>query len=217
MKLCTSFVAILLSISTLACGTFLRAVEKPKPTSDQELAVEQRQPEPYRVASVIVWDVDSMNARIEARMETLNEPESNIFAIAPTRLIIKNLSMNQLLFEEKSGDSFVSMYARDLNDDYIDELIVTWAAGSSYRIQIIAVDTTRADVILNESYRLDAALVDLSGVAKVDVLITTGNSGVGPFYTTRYVWTGEQYKAVGQMPYEKLINIIKKQFTKNRP
>ena len=100
------------------------------------------------------------------------------------------------------------MYVRDLNDDWNDELILTWAGGSADRIEILSVGSHTATSILDESYRVDAALVDLSGRGKIDVLITTGDTGAGPFYVTRYAWQNEKYAAVGRMRYEIFIRTV---------
>jgi len=41
---------------------------------------------------------------------------------------------------------------------------------------------------------------------------TTGESGVAPFYTTRYQWKGDRNEQAGRVPYERLSNAVRIQF-----
>ncbi|HBB95199.1 MAG TPA: hypothetical protein DC054_07390 [Blastocatellia bacterium] len=142
---------------------------------------------------------------VEARIEVLKTPsQQSKPSSSAYRLLIKNTGSNETVFEQTSYDRPISMYARDLNDDWNDELILTWAGG----IEILSVGSHTATSILDESYRVDAALIDLSGRGKIDVLITTGDTGAGPFYVTRYAWQNEKYTSVGRMRYDIFIRTV---------
>jgi len=146
---------------------------------------------------------------IEARIEVLKTPsQQSKTSSTAYHLVIRNAGNNETVFEQTSNDRPISMYARDLNDDWNDELILMWAGGSADRIEILSVGSHTASSILDESYRVDAALVDLSGRGKIDVLITTGDTGAGPFYVTRYAWQNEKYRVVGRMRYDLFIKTV---------
>lgn len=167
----------------------------------------------YQNVSTVNWGV-SQDVQIEAKLERLNKPLSD----APTglplaRLTVRNLSTSRIIYEQSSDDSPISMCARDINGDVGRALVVTWSGGSAERLEILSVNATQAQVLLNEAYRVDASLISLLGDSQLDVLITTGESGVGPFYTTRYVWDGRKYQRMGQVPYKSLKRMIVKQFT----
>jgi hypothetical protein len=146
---------------------------------------------------------------VEARVDAMNAsaPQSKSSPSA-YRLLIRNTGNNATVFEQTTKDRPISMYTRDLNDDWNQELILRWAGGSADRIEILSVSSHAANAILNESYRVDAALLDLSGRGKIDVLITTGESGAGPLYVTRYAWQSEKYTAVGRMRYDVFVRTI---------
>ena len=74
------------------------------------------------------------------------------------------------------------MYTRDLNGDWNDELIITWGGGSADRLEVLSVDSRSASIVLNQSYRVDASMIDLSGRGKVDIFIVTAESGATPSY-----------------------------------
>ena len=179
-----------------------------------ENAQEARQDE-YRVVSVIVWSVDDQGTRVEAKLETVDEPLKHP-SLIPSRLTIRNLANSQTVFEQNSADVALSAYVRGLNDVVGEALVVTWSGGSGERMQILTVDPSSAHVILDQRYRVDAALIDLSGQGHLDVLITTGDSGVGPFYTTRYVWNGDRFQPAGRVPYKALVSTVEKQFSSTK-
>lgn len=172
---------------------------------------------PYRSVSVIVWKVDSRDTQVEARLETLNVPLKDAAADLPlSRLVISNATTKEVIHQQNVDDRPLSMYVRDVNGDSFSELILTWSKGAvAERLEILSVAATQVQVALDKSYRLDAALIRLADET-VDVLVTTGDSGNGPFYTTRYVWRGGRYQAVGRLPYEKLTATIKHLFANSR-
>jgi hypothetical protein len=212
MKVCVTIITASLSVYIL--GLFLLKditglVSIPQlPTSSG--GVNQRGAKYIEIATVI-WEVNGRGAKAEAKLEVLeNEVSSGNLPFA--RLKIMNLVTSKVIFEKEYADSPISMFVRDLNGDSIKELIVNWEGGSASRLEILEVNVDSARVILYESYRVDAALIDLSGKGIVDILITTAESGVGPFYTTRYVWRGREYRSVGRVPYAKLRTAINRAF-----
>lgn len=165
----------------------------------------------YIDVATAIWEVNSQGIKAEAKLERLeHEAPFNTHPFA--RLTIMNLATHEIIFEEKNDDSPISMFVRDLNGDGIKELILNWEGGSASRLEILEVNADSARVVLYESYRVDAALIDLSGKGEVDILITTAESGTGPFYTTRYTWRERRYQVAGRVPYAKLRSAINREF-----
>jgi hypothetical protein len=167
----------------------------------------------YRDVSTAIWKVGDAGSMVEAKLEVLErKDDSSIGSKRLARLSVKNLVTGKVLYSKESDDTPMYMYVRDLNDDGFEELILNWSGGSASRLEILEVNVDNARDILYESYRVDAALIDLGGKGVVDVLITTAESGAGPFYTTRYVWRGGRYQAMGRVPYAKLRVTINRWF-----
>lgn len=202
---------ILLGLGTLSCSTTLSPIAAQRAPSIQAANIDTQESRLYETVISVVWKLDS-KTKVEARIEALDPSRSGSTALPSTRLKIKNLETGQLVYEQDSSDRPISMYTRDLNDDWSDELILTWGGGSADRLDIITVNATQARVVLSESYRIDAVLMDLSGKGMIDVLISTGDSGAGPFHTTRYAWKNNRYVPVGRSPYQVLIRSLEKQF-----
>lgn len=212
MKTNILIITLLFGLVALGCSATSRPIASREVLSPQAVSKNKEESEGYRTVNLVVWNVDS-KTMVEARIETLDTPPSNGSPPLPsTRLKIKNIDTGESIYEQNSGDRPISMYTRDLNDDWREELILTWGGGSADRLEIITVSATQAGIVLNESYRIDAALIDLSGKAKIDVLISTGDSGAGPFYTTRYVWKNDRYLPVGRVPYDVFIRNVEKRF-----
>ncbi|HKQ53491.1 MAG TPA: hypothetical protein VJT74_14035 [Pyrinomonadaceae bacterium] len=162
---------------------------------------------PYADAGIVVWDVREKGIRLEARVTSLKQdlpPE--VFRDSPywSRLTIKNLQSNKVLYDEKFSGLFVSMYTRDLNNDSHVELIVTMTPGAvCEQLSIFEVTPERARLILYKPHRLlgDAEFVNVEGNL-TDVIITDAELGTGPYYTTRYVWQGKKYRPVATVAAE---------------
>ncbi|MEK6285837.1 MAG: hypothetical protein AABO57_08870 [Acidobacteriota bacterium] len=199
-----------LSLVLLSCSTPSAQVTNSGSSSSKTNVPPAGQDE-YRAVSVNVLSVDNKGTKVEARLETVDEPFKHP-SLVPSRLTIRNLATNETIFEEKSDDTALSAYVRALNEEVGEALVVTWSGGSGDRIEILAVDSSKARVLLDERYRVDAALIDVSGHGQVDVLITTGDSGVGPFSTTRYVWNGDRFQPAGKVSYKSLGDTIERQF-----
>jgi hypothetical protein len=206
-----STIVCVLGLLATACNMASHATSTSSAATAQDSNPRKDASADHQNKSVLIWSVDGKGAQLEARLEPLGADSSSRFA-SPVQLTITNLTTGRVIFSENNGDRPISMYIRDLNDDWREELVVNWAGGSASRLEIIALSGTEARIILNESYRIDAALIDLSGASRIDVLITTGDSGVGPFYTTRYIWKGERYLPVGKVPYISLTQAIEERF-----
>lgn len=202
----------LASLTLLACGGSSSAVVRPADSPQPQKAEER--PSSYRNVSTATWEV-GRGVQIEASLERLNRPLVDAPADLPAaHLTIKNLATGSVIHQQDSDDSPVSMCARDLGG--VGRVIVlTWAGGSAERLEIIAVEAERARVIFSESYRVSASLIDLEENT-TDVLITTGDSGAGPFYTTRYVLRDGRYQPAGVSPHESFVNAVKRQFAAPR-
>ena len=116
-----------------------------------------------------------------------------------SHLRIEDLSAHRVIFEEDVDEIFLPMCIRDLNDDGIDELVSNLGTATARQIIIYSVNPSGVLAVLNEYYRVDASLIKLSGET-TGILITTGEGGVGPFYTTRYQWKGDRFQQSGRVP-----------------
>ena len=166
----------------------------------------------YRDVSTVVWEVGK-GVRIEARLQRIDRSSASAsLTEAPSRLVIRNLTANKTIYEQDSEDIPISMCALDDLGDIGKAVVLRWAGGSAERLEILAVSESNARVVLYESYRVSASLIDLGNNAP-DVFITTGDSGAGPFYTTRYMWQRDRYLPVGRVRYENFIRTINEQFS----
>lgn len=176
--------------------------------------LQQRENDAEKQVSLIgifVWEVDE-GLKLEARAEQVSASGE----ITTSRLIVKNLATNNIILQKEYDGFITSMYTRDLNSDQHPELLLTWTRGTvADNLEVFSVNTTQAQTLLAETYRTDATLTYISGDS-VDILISTGDSSAGPFYTTRYVWKGDRYKPAGKVQYEKLTRAIEKLFNTSR-
>ena len=172
----------------------------------------------YREANVLRWDVDGRGTFVEARVETIKVTVDKLpTGLSFSHLTIKSLTTGSLIYQEEIDGFPISAYTLDVNGDRTPDLVTTWTAGTvAERLQIFNVSATQAGVLFNESYRVDASLLNLSEGA-LDIFVTTAEFGTGPFYTTRYVWDGESYRAIGKVAHSSFINTIKHQFNAKQP
>ncbi len=161
----------------------------------------------YRTVSMVSWDVKK-NVRVEARLEVLNQDcQSKPCQVPYSRLIVKNLATNRIIYQRDDSDEPVCLYLRGS-----DGLIINWRGGSADRIEILLVAENEAHRVLYESYRLDAALITFTKDEEISVLITTAEGGGMPLYTTRYVWEGDRYKPVSRISFEHFSGDLTKLF-----
>lgn len=159
------------------------------------------------LVNTCAWELDD-GTRLEARAERVRGSGG----ATGWRVTVRNPATGALLLSREIS-YLNSIYVRDLNADGRPELIIDWDHGvCCSSLEIYEVDAGRAREILNEAYRADAALIDLSGDGEVDVLISTAKGGALPTFTTRYVWQGERYRPAGSVPYKSLVGHIKRQF-----
>lgn len=214
-KLVITTMNLLLGLAT-ACS-----VEKPWSSNAipyKDVAGAEFKSASYETAIVYVWELGSAGTKIEAKVETLSVMLKDAPIGTPlSKLVIRNLKSQKVIFEQSVDDRPIYMITRDLNGDGDMELIVSWTSGAvAERIEIFTIGENEARRVLDEAYRVDATLADLSDET-VDVLITTAESGASPAYTTRYVWQGGQYKPVGRVRYEHFIKQVKGLFRISRP
>jgi hypothetical protein len=173
----------------------------------------------YETVIFYTWEFGDDNTKIEAKVETLVGKLIDAPRGMPlSKLVIRNLKSQKEIFEEDLDDDLPGyVIIRDLDGDDKMELIATWNSGAtSERIEILKIDEDRARRILDESYRVDASLIDLSGKATT-VLITNTKMGAIPDYTVRYTWQGEQYKPAGKVKYEHFVKQVESLFNVSRP
>ena len=166
-------------------------------------------PENYFIANTAIWEVGT-GAYLGGMIETKKRPTDKI--TPDSRLTIKNLSNNVVLYERDFDGAPNSMYLRNVTPDDEPELIADLGiAASSNQFQIFAVTPSEAHLILNENYSQDATLIDLTGEA-VDVLITTGFAQAAPLTTTLYQFKGDRYQSAGEISYKRMRSLFSKQF-----
>jgi len=138
--------------------------------------------------------------------------------VASTRLTVKNLATNQFILKKENYGFILWMYADDLTGDQVPELVVTSSSGvRGNTLEIFEVGETQTRMLFREFYRVDATFVRLSSANVADILLTTGESGAGPFYTTRFVWRGGQYQRVGVISLDRFRGLIENHFSAKLP
>jgi hypothetical protein len=172
----------------------------------------------YETVILYTWNFGDNDTKIEAKVETLvgkltDAPAGAILS----KLVIRNLKSQEVIFEEDLDNDLPGyVIVRDLDGDGRMELIATWNSGAtSERIEILKIDEYKAHRVLDESYRVDASLIELSGKATT-VLITNTKMGAIPDYTVRYTWQGGQYKPAGEVKYEDFVKRVEGLFNVSR-
>lgn len=163
----------------------------------------QVESELYKKTRSIFWLTGHHEVPVQADLDVLKIPLQDVPPKTPFSLLkITSLPSGRIIHQEKVQDFPITMYTRDLDGDKQEELIIIWEAGAvASRIEILSVNEDKATVLLNEDYRVKADLVE-GNDGKVDVVITTGESGAGPFVSTRYSWKkGGVYQPVSRSPY----------------
>lgn len=154
------------------------------------------------IINSIKWEVND-EVRVEASVEEITNKEGQ----KSTRLLIKNISLNEILFQTDDVGFVSSMYANDVNGDGIPELILTTTYGvGGSTLRIYSVHPKQVSLLFKEFYRIDASVIHLSDPSSgvMDILLTTGETANGPFYTSRYIWNNNHFLMVGKVPYRKL-------------
>jgi hypothetical protein len=169
----------------------------------------------YFVSNSAIWQV-SNGVFLGAMIETKRSVSD---VVSPdSRITIKNLSSNTILYEKDVEGVPNSLYVRNVTPDLEPELIVDMGipASSSNQFQIFTITSSRAYLILDENYVQDATLLDISDDA-VDVLITTRTghatrkARVDPLTTTLYRFQWDRYKSAGEIPFDRMKRLINKQ------
>lgn len=213
------FLLLVLVIALCLCAPYVGLHLRSLPPNPSALAMQQQEKQReesslYTAVCNTTWELDD-HTEIEVSVFILKATKQPaVSSYSSSRLKVMDRTQNKVIYERNEGDSFISMFLRDLDGDGSNEVVLNWARGSAGRIEVLSVNDKGVRSILDETYRVDAALVDLSGQGKIDILITTGESGVGPFYTTRYVWRGKQFQPAGRVPYKRLVGLVKGLFLK---
>lgn len=163
----------------------------------------QTESELYKKVRSIFWLAGRNEAPVQADLDILKVPLKDAPPKIPFSLLkIMSLPSGKIIYQEKVQDFPITMYTRDLNGDKQEELIIIWEAGAvASRIEILSVSEDKITILLNEDYRVKADLIEKAD-GNVDIVITTGESGAGPFVSTRYSWKkGGVYQPVSQSPY----------------
>lgn len=207
MLFMASFIA-----SQTACDRATTNSQKPKvkradnsPTSSATQIYGSLDAQHYYIANSISWGIENdvfLTAMIETR-KSLSDP------IQPaSKFTVRNLSTNAILYQRELNGMPLNVYTRNITPDSNPELIVEWnIAAVSNQLQVFSVSSLSATTILDENYRVDVAFIDL-GKDAIDILVTTGERGMGPFTTTLYTYLNGKYVAAGEVPYETLTSKI---------
>jgi hypothetical protein len=172
----------------------------------------------YETAILYNWEFGDGNTRIEAKVETLVGKLTAAPSGAPlSKLVIRNLKSQKEIFREDLDNDLPGyVIIRDLDGDGKMELIAIWNSGAtSERIEILKIDEDKASRLLDEDYRVDASLIELSGKATT-VLVTDTKMGAVPDYTVRYILRGGQYKPAGKVKYEYFVKEVERLFNVTR-
>lgn len=203
-------VGVLLVVVTIRCVEKLHSSDALDAATRKNAGDAEFKSASYEDAIIYVWELADSGTRIEAKVQTSTATLKDSPSGMPlSKIAIRNLRSQKVIFEQSLDERPIYVIKRDLNGDGVLELIASWTSGAvGEQIKILTIDEDKATIVLDESYRVDASLVDASEKA-IDVLITTAESGVSPAYTTRYVWQGEKYKPVGRVRYEHFVRQIK--------
>jgi hypothetical protein len=192
-------------------------------TPPQETAVAKAEGESsdddryYREFCIIKLKTDDDGAEVEVKVKTIKVLLDQLPLNMPySYLTIKNLKTGAQILREDYKGFPMSIYTLDVNGDQREEVVTIWTAGAvAQQMDILDVKSTGAHSIFHETYRVDAALMNL-GDGTMNILVTSSESGTGPFYTERYVWRNGRYEMAGKAPYKDIIDAVEQQFTKTR-
>lgn len=192
-------------------------------TSLQEKAVSRTEGESpdddqyYREFCVIRLSTGDEGTYVEVKVKTIKVRLDQLPPDMPYSYItLKNLKTGAQILREDYKGFPMSIYTLDVNGDQREEVVTVWTAGAvAQQMEILDVKTTEARTIFNKTYRVDAALMNL-GDGTMNILVTSSESGTGPFYTERYEWGNGRYEMAGKAAYKDIIAAIEQQFTKMR-
>lgn len=201
--------ALILSI-LCAVLTGCQSARETKP----DLTATATKQDPYREVNLITWDDYKAHVRYQASILTLSSP----LAEAPTdtaisRLVVRNLTSGKTIFRKDIDYRPLAAYPKVLDNG--QALISEWEGGSAESVMIFSITPSDAKVILDESYRVDVSFIPVD-VDQIDVFITSGCCGIGPFFTTRFTYDGKSYKPIASIPHETFTNLLLNGFTKRR-
>ena len=158
-----------------------------------------------------MWDDYKTSTRFEARLLTLTPKLVDAPYDAPiSRLMIKNLTTGKMIFQQEIDFRPLRMHPESLFEN-TQALVTEWVGGTANGIMIFSVNPSGARLVLDEGYRVGVSFI-CSNSSNVDVFITSGCCGDGPFFTTRYVFDGHSYKPKGSMAYGDFVNILSSGF-----
>jgi hypothetical protein len=90
-------------------------------------------------------------------------------------------------------------------------LVVQWQGSSQNHIEILQMTSDKVSVVLEEPYRDEVNLFRVAGKSG-SVFISTADSAVSTYYTTRYLWDGHRFQKAGRTPSLHLNNVIESAF-----
>jgi len=200
-----------LLIVSLLCASLFGCHSPRDATSGSVSHSTEMEPARYHEVSAAIWDDYKENTRFDARIFTLiprliDAPDN----VPISRLVITNLTTERTIFQRDMDFRPLGMHTERLFDNQL-ALVTEWAGGSADGIMIFSVSPLGGKVVLDEDYRIGASFIP-GGGDTVDVFITSGCCGVGPFYTTRFVYNGQAYKPAGSMAFEDFTNVLNHAF-----
>ncbi len=197
------------STATLTRTAAPEAGQSPAPSAAREAPDDERY---YREFCALRVSTDDKDGEGEVRVRTIKVSLDQLPQNMPySYLEIRNPATGAQILREDVRGFPISVYTLDVNGDEKKELVTVWTAGVGQRLQIFDVGPAQARPVFDESYRLDAALVNLGG-GTIDILLTSAEYGTGPFFTTRYVWRNGRYESAGTAPYKNVVTAIEQQF-----
>lgn len=206
--------AVLVIVSSFGCSSTLQSFEN----SDNGQAIKiNKSPndsidDNYQIISLMNWDYieSGRNEKIEARLESIKVNSGNKEDSLPiSRLIIKNVTLNKVIFEYTNDAVPITMYKVDVGLEPESILVVTWSGGSADHIEIFTIDERPIKKVFSNYYRGEAIFADLFDDKKKDLFITTTDDKTGEFFLYRYVWREHEFVLTGKVKYNKFVSILK--------
>lgn len=125
---------------------------------------------------------------------------------------IKNLTTNKVVYSKNMDKFLLALYARDVDGDSRNELVLSTTEGaSSSSIQIIKLKPNNIDVLFESAFRGDALLIDLTGKS-VDIFISDSEDAGNPYLVKRFILKNGYYRLDKTVKYEDVIKKSKELF-----
>ena len=196
----------------LACSFLMPSCQSRSPTALATDDPPAKSPE-YDTVSMATLEVGN-SVKVKAMLEELKQP---VEGLPHTKLVMKNLSTGQILYEGESGNCSLS------NPNFWLErgtaLVETCWGGSGGSLIVYEVSDSGVRVVLEDLFRAGAIMMpaDERG-GDMGFIVLDNESGADPLKARRYQYSGEkkEYVHTGTTDFAELAKSVKSQFDKWR-